>query len=134
MRDLMKKYGNYEFNKGNLYIEITDDEIVRPNLTNVLISFCGSVIILTATEHFYDYFSSIFTYDWNEKYIERYDLAGKNISDFTRKTLIFRKIVVKDNIWLKFKKTEELHLESTNWTLKILDFENGKLLKKDFDV
>ena len=130
MRDLMKKYGYYEFNDGNLYIEITDEKIIRPTMTNVLISFSGNVIILTATKFFYKFF-------WEEKYWDdwkdKVDLEGKSVEDVTRKTLILRKRVVKNDIWLKFKKTEELHLESTNWTLKILDFENGKLLKKDFN-
>ena len=125
MRDLMKKYGYYEFNDGNLYIEVTDEKLVRPDFKDTLISFSGNVIILTATKQFYKFF-------WEEKYWDdwkdKVDLDGKSVEDVTRLTRFRKKRVINVN-WLKLKETEEVHFESTNWTLKILDFETGNLLK-----
>lgn len=133
MKELMKKYGYFNIHHGNLYISVSDkkEDYKNPDLTDVVISFSNNVIIMTATLHYYTHFSSFFKYDWKKSYEEYYDLEGRTINDITRVTWLLRRRVLKGDIILKKKKTEEIHYESSNWTLKILDFETGNLLKSN---
>ena len=126
MKELIKKYGYYNFDKGNFYVEVSDKELVRLTLKDIVISFSNDIIILTATKHFYYYssfedFGLIGRISWEKGDENYYDLEGKSIDDVTRKSWFLRKRYLKSSICLKLKKTEEFHIESSNWTLKILD-------------
>jgi hypothetical protein len=50
MKELTKKYGYYYFADGSLYIEVSDKELVRPNLKDIVINFSNNIIKLKETK------------------------------------------------------------------------------------
>ena len=132
MKEIKAKYGRYDFCKGNNIFYLTEEKVITQNYIllediNIIIREDGTLEI-NSKSYRYDEFYPIFSdYYWSDRMLEIYDLEGRNIEDFTKKTprYFFNYITgkrykrIKPYTSLRRKDSDkDYHLKTSNWTIK----------------